>query len=94
MVLAVPSWRSWCCSLPVCLHGLCRGAIPARERQHEHGRGSTSTAPGHWAGTVRVGMPGGLYWAILLWGAAGTGGELKGRGHSLGDTRQKPQLGG
>lgn len=62
MVLAVPSWRSWCCSLPVCLHGVCRGAIPARERQREHGRGSTSTAPGHW-GRHRAG---GHAWGPLL----------------------------
>lgn len=41
MMLAIPSWWSWCCSFPVCLHGFCCRAIPARERQREHGWGST-----------------------------------------------------
>lgn len=68
MVLAVPSWRSWCCSLPVCLHGLCCQAIPARERQREHG----------WDGTLALRQAlfcvgwaglGDTYWGILVWGA-------------------------
>lgn len=83
MVLAVPSWRSWCCSLPVCLHGLCCQAIPARERQREHGWGSTKHGTpalrqalfcGGWAAL------GDTYWGILVWGAV-VEGEVQLGGH-------------
>lgn len=73
MVLAVLSRWSWSCSLPVRLHGLCCQAIPARERQSEHGWGSTRhSTPALGQAPVCVGWAGleGTYWGILVWGAA------------------------